>query len=176
MTSLALLCGAILPLILLAAAAASAVRGVDAVSVFTRGASNGIRTVAGLLPTLLGLLCAVYMLRACGLLDLISSGAEKLLSAFGLPGEIAPLILIRPFSGSGALAAAADIMETSGPDSLAGRIAAVMLGSSETTLYTANICFGAAGVRRTRYALPAAFVTELAAAAASCAAVLFFWG
>ncbi len=176
MTSLGMLCGAILPLILIVATVASAVRGVDAAGVFSKGVTTGLKTAVGLLPTLLGLLVAVYMLRASGILELLSDLAGWALGALGVPGEIAPIMLLRPFSGSGALATAAELMESLGPDSIPGRIAAVMLGSSETTVYTANIIFRSAKVGKTRYALPAALVTELVAGAASVALVCVWWG
>ena len=98
------------------------------------------------------------------------------MDALGVPASLTQLVLLRPFSGSGALAAAADVMQTAGADSLAGRMAAVMLASSETTLYTASVYFGAAGIRRTRYALAAAFAAEAAAFFASTALVRLFWG
>lgn len=175
MTSLALLCGCILPVILIVGAVGAALRGVDAVGAVAKGARLGMKTAAGIFPSLLGLLAAVYMLRACGLLDMLSLAAGQLLRKIGIPGELAPLLLIRPFSGSGALAAGAELMESAGPDSLCGRIAAVMLGSSETTLYTANVCLSAAGVKKSRYALCSALITELSAAAASCILCLLFW-
>lgn len=174
--TLGMLCGVILPLLILVAAVASAVRGVDAMDAVSHGAMTGLRVAAGILPGLVGLLVGVYMLRASGLLAVFSDGAGRLLSRVGLPGEIAPLLVVRPFSGSGAIATAAELMETHGPDSLVGRLAAVILGSSETTLYTANVCLNAAGVRRSRWALPVAMVTELAACGASAAAVLLMWG
>lgn len=176
MTSLGTLCGVILPLLILVAAVAAAVRGVDAMGAVSRGAAKGLKVAGEILPGLVGLMVGVYMLRASGLLELFSAGAERLLSLVGLPGEIAPLLLLRPFSGSGSIAAAAELMESVGPDSLTGRLAAVILGSSETTLYTANVCLCAAGVRRSRWAIPVALVTELAACAFACAVSLFLWG
>ncbi|MBR6772426.1 MAG: spore maturation protein [Clostridia bacterium] len=176
MTSLALLCGCILPVILVVCAVGAGFRGVDALGAVAKGAKSGMKTAAGIFPSLLGLLVAVYMLRACGILDIFADIAGRLLGSVGIPGELAPLLLIRPFSGSGALATGAELMEAAGPDSLCGRIAAVMLGSSETTLYTANICLSAAGVKKSRYALFAALITELSAAAASSVLCLLFWG
>ena len=176
MTSLAVLCGCILPLILILCAVGSAFRGVDAVGAVAKGARLGMKTAAGIFPSLLGLLIVVYMLRACGLLDMLSETGGQLLERLGIPGEIAPLLLIRPFSGSGALAAGAELMEAAGPDSLCGRIAAVILGSSETTLYTANLCLSAAGTRKSRYAVFAALITEISAAAAGCVLCILFWG
>ena len=86
-----------------------------------------------------------------------------------------PLVLLRPFSGSAALAVGADLMSTYGPDSLIGRTAAVMLGSTETTFYTISVYFGASGIRKTRYAIPAALIADLSGfVMASLTARLFF--
>ena len=79
----------------------------------------------------------------------------------GIPPEVAPLVLIRPLSGSAALAVGTDLMREYGVDSLIGRTAAVMLGSTETTFYTISVYFGASGVKKTRYALPAALIADL---------------
>ena len=176
MTSLALVCGCILPIILIVCAVGAAFRGVDAIGAVAKGARSGMKTAAEIFPSLLGLLVAVYMLKACGLLELISEGAESILGNIGIPGELAPLLLIRPFSGGGALATGAELMEAAGPDSLCGRIAAIMLGSSETTLYTANLCLSAAGVKKSGYAIPVGLITEFFAAAASCVLGILFWG
>jgi spore maturation protein B len=89
----------------------------------------------------------------------------------GIPPETAPLLLIRPLSGSGALAVANDIIRQNGADSTIGRIAAVMLGSTETTFYTVSVYLGAAGIKKSRYAVPAALMADIAAFAAAGIAV-----
>ena len=114
-----------------------------------------------ILPNLIVLLSGVYMLRSSGALDMITQLLTPLFSFFGIPPETAPLVLIRPLSGSAALAVAADIMGTYGVDSLIGRTAAIMLGSTETTFYTIAVYFGAAGVKKTRWAVPAALAADL---------------
>ena len=98
------------------------------------------------------------------------------LELLGIPPETAPLMLLRPISGSGAMAAASELMQSFGPDSYVGRTAAVMLGSTETTFYVVAVYFGAAGVRRTRWAVPAALCADLAGFAASALAVRLFFG
>lgn len=96
-------------------------------------------------------------------------------SLLGIPPETAPLVLIRPISGSAALAVGADLMANYGVDSVIGRTAAIMLGSTETTFYTVSVYFGAAGIRRTRYAVPAALLADLTGfCIASLTARLFF--
>ena len=100
------------------------------------------------------------MLNASGAVALLSDLLAPLLCFFGIPPETAMLVLIRPISGSAALAVGADLMTRYGVDSPVGRTAAVMLGSTETTFYTISVYFSAAGIRRTRYTLPAALFAD----------------
>lgn len=136
--------------------------GTDVYSALIDGAKKGLRVVADILPALLVLFPAIYALRASGLLDALTGLLSPALTVVGVPPETAPLMLLRPLSGSGAMAVAADIMQNCGADSLAGRTAAVMLGSSETTFYVISVYFGAAGIKRTRWAIPAAIAADLA--------------
>lgn len=145
----------------------------DALSI---GAKEGLDTLLGILPNLVGLMTAVYMLRASGLLELLGGLLEPFLVKLGIPPETAALLLIRPVSGSGALAIGSEIMASHGPDSYVGRVAAVMLGSTETTFYTIAVYFGAAGVRRTRYAIPAALIADLTGFMAAAFAVRLLMG
>ncbi len=137
-------------------------KGVDVFAALTRGAGDGLRVLRDILPALLILFPAIYMLRASGLLGALARLAQPLLTLLGIPEETAPLIFLRPFTGSGAMAAASDIIGHTGADSLAGRTAAVMLGSSETTFYVVSVYFGAAGVKKSRWAIPAAVCADLA--------------
>ena len=114
-----------------------------------------------LLPPLIVLLPAAAMLRASGVTERLASLLSPALSLVGLPPETAPILLLRPISGSAAMAAAADLMAAYGPDSRIGLVSAVMLGSTETTFYTISVYFGAAGVRGTRHAVPAALIADL---------------
>ena len=128
-------------------------------------------------PALVGLLTAVHMLRASGLLDWLAQALSPVLHLLGIPPETVGLMLIRPISGSGALGVGSELIQRYGPDSLIGRTAAVMLGSTETTFYTIAVYFGAAGIRNTRYAIPAALCADLCGfVAASWAVRLFFGG
>ena len=137
---------------LLAGAALYALRQrVDVFSALTQGAGEGLTVVIRILPALAALLTAVYMLRASGAMDALAAVLSPVLGALGIPPETAALLLVRPVSGSGALAVGSQLMEQYGPDSAVGRTAAVMLGCSETTFYTVAVYFGAAGIRRTRY-------------------------
>ena len=112
-------------------------------------------------------------LRRTGLSDI---PALPLMNAVGIPPEITPLMILRPLSGSGGLAVGAELMAEHGADSTVGRIASVMLGSSETTFYTVAVYYGAAGILKTRYTIPAALIADLAAFLASVLAVHLFFG
>lgn len=139
------------------------------------GAGDGLKLLVSLIPTLVLLLTAVTMLRASGAIEIMSHFLAPVFRFFGIPPETAILVLIRPISGSAALAVGADLMATYGVDSLIGRTAAVMLGSTETTFYTISVYFGSAGIKRTRYTIPAALIADLTGfAVASLAVRLFF--
>lgn len=125
------------------------------------GAAEGLRVLLRIFPHLLVLLTAVAMLRQSGALDALASWLRPALDAVGLPAEVLPLMLLRPFSGSGALAVGSELIAAHGPDSVAGRTAAVMLGCTETTFYTVTVYFGAAGIKRLRHTLPAALTADL---------------
>ena len=136
-------------------------RGVDVFSALTTGAGEGLSVILRILPPLVALLTAVYMLRASGALTLLTQALTPALTRIGIPPETVSLLLIRPVSGSGALAVGSEIMQTYGPDSTIGRTAAVMLGSTETTFYTIAVYYGAAGIRRTRHTIPAALAADV---------------
>ena len=125
------------------------------------GGAEGLRTAVSILPALVVLLTAVHMLKASGGVELLGGFLAPAFSFLGIPPETAVLVLIRPISGSAALAVGADLMARYGPDSPVGRTAAVMLGSTETTFYTISVYFGAAGIKKTRYAIPAALMADL---------------
>ena len=152
----------LIPLLLAGAALYALCRRVDVFSALTTGAGEGLSVVLRILPPLVALLTAVYMLRASGALELLTELLTPVLTFLGIPPETVGLLLIRPVSGSGALAVGSDIMQTYGPDSTIGRTAAVMLGSTETTFYTVAGYYGAAGIRRTRHTIPAALAADIA--------------
>ena len=159
----------LIPLLLAGAALYALCRRVDVFSALTTGAGEGLSVVLRILPPLVALLTAVYMLRSSGALELLTELLTPVLTFLGIPPETVGLLLIRPVSGSGALAVGSDIMQTYGPDSTIGRTAAVMLGSTETTFYTVAVYYGAAGIRRTRHTIPAALAADIAGfLAAAC--------
>lgn len=164
------------PLILAAAGIHAIVSGTDAFPALCRGAMQGLVTLKDMLPTLVVLFPAVYMLRASGALDALSALLEPVMAYIGVPAQTVPLALLRPISGGAAAAAAADIIKSSGADSLAGRTAAVMIGSSETTFYVISVYFGAAGIKNTRHAVPAALLADIAVFLLSAWVCRLFWG
>lgn len=151
-------------------------RRVDVYAALTQGAGQGLGVLLKIVPALIGLLTAVYMLRASGALELAARLLGPALTRLGIPPETVGLLLVRPVSGSAALGVGAELIATYGPDSRVGRTAAVMLGSTETTFYTIAVYFGAAGVHRTRYAVPAALCADLVGFTASAFAVRLLFG
>lgn len=133
----------------------------DVYALLTQGAEEGLKMLFSIAPPILILLTAISMLRTSGGMELLTRWLSPLFSLLGIPPETAPLVLIRPFSGSAALAVGTELMATYGVDSLIGRTAAVMLGSTETTFYTISVYFGAAKINKTRYAIPAALIADL---------------
>lgn len=138
-------------------------KGVDVFDVFLLGAKDGLQTSLKLLPTLIGLIVAVSMVRASGLLELFSSLLAPLAQKAGVVPEILPLALLRPISGSGASAYTLSLLQQFGPDSETGKIASVLSSSTETTFYAVAVYFGACGYKRLRYTLPAALLGDAAA-------------
>ena len=151
----------IIPLILAICALLTLRKKENAYDLLVEGAGNGLRLMKNIAPALVILLSSVYMLRSSGLLEQFEQLLCPILKKAGIPVETVLLILIRPISGSAALAIGTELILTHGPDSLVGRTAAVMLGSTETTFYTISVYFGACGIRKTRYAIPAALIADL---------------
>ncbi len=151
-------------------------RRVDVYGALSSGAEDGLRVMLRILPSLIGLLTAVGMFRASGALEWLTGICAPAMEAAGIPPELTPLMLIRPVSGGGALAVGSELMATYGPDSYVGRVAAVMLGSTETTFYTVAVYFGAAGIVRTRHAIPAALCADLTGFFMAALTVRLFFG
>lgn len=150
----------IVPAILLLAAVLALRRKENSYQILLDGAADGLRLIKSIVPALVLLLTAVTMLKASGAMQIISTTLAPLFRFFGIPPETALLVLVRPISGSAALAVGADLMAEYGVDSTIGRTVAVMLGSTETTFYTISVYFGAAGIEKTRYTLPAALIAD----------------
>ncbi len=136
---------------------------------FLCGAKRGATSCFSILPALIGLIVAVSMLRASGFLDFLSGILAPLLKHIGLTTDVLPLALLKSVSGSGALAMVKSIFEASGVDSYSGRLASVMLGSSETTFYALAVYFGITKVKNTRYTVFSAVVADIIGI---CAAII----
>ncbi len=128
--------------------------------VFLVGAKEGIDIVISIFPTLIGLFLAIGALRSSGILDCMINFITPLLNKFNFPTEIMPLALIRPISGSSSIAVATDIMKTFGVDSQIGFLAAVIMGSTETTLYTIAVYTSSIGIKKTRFVLWASLIAD----------------
>ena len=151
----------IVPLILLLTGCYGLCKKENTYELLLRGGRDGLKLLYTIAPSLVFLLTAVHMLRSSGAMELFSKYFAPVFSVFGIPPETAMLVLIRPMSGSAALAVGAELMAEHGVDSQIGRTVAVMLGSTETTFYTVSVYFSAAGIQKTRYTLPAALFADL---------------
>ena len=165
----------LVPALLFAACAVALGRKEQSYDLMQTGAAEGLRLLLSLIPTLILLLTAVTMLRASGAFHLLSRLFAPCFRIFGIPPETAILVLIRPISGSAALAVGAELMRQYGVDSQIGRTAAVMLGSTETTFYTVSVYFGACGIRKTRYTIPAALIADLTGFVMAAVSVRLFF-
>ena len=150
----------LIPGLMIVTACAALAKRQDVYGALLEGGLDGLKLLVTIVPALVVLLTAVHMLRASGAIELLTKWLSPVAAAVGIPAETLPLVLLRPISGSAALAVGADLMSVHGPDSLIGRTAAVMLGSTETTFYTISVYFGAAGVKKTRYTIPAALSAD----------------
>lgn len=145
--------------------------GRDVFSDFLEGAKQGMQTLAGIAPATFALCFALAFFRSSGALDLLCHALAAPLALLGLPAETAPLVLMRPVSGAGASTLFHSILQTVGPDSFAGRVASVLMGASDTTLYTLTLYFSQTRVKTQRGALTAALIGDLAAFCSAAAAV-----
>lgn len=142
---------------------------------FIDGAKDGLKTAVGILPTLIGLMCGVNVLRASGFLDAVSELFRTFLKPLGIETELVPLSIIKLFSSSAATSLLLDLYKKFGTDSRIGLTASLILSSTETVFYTMSVYFLAAKVSRTRYTLAGALTATLAGITASIAIVHLFW-
>ena len=166
----------IVPLLLLAASLLALRKKENTYDLLLQGGAEGLRLLLTITPALVILLTAIPMLRASGAVEMLSTVVAPLFRLVGIPPETSMLVLIRPISGSAALAVGAELMAEYGPDSAIGRTVAVMLGSTETTFYTISVYFGAVGIKKTRYALPAALFADFVGFFMASLTVRLFYG
>ena len=150
-----------MPLIILFIVVFGLIKKGEVYQPFVAGASDGLKTLAEIIPSIVGILVAVEMLKSSGAVEMIAHALSPVLKIIGMPADIIPLAFLRPFSGSGSVSIVGEIMKTQGPDSYAGRIASVMMGSTETTFYTVALYYGAAKVKNIRHTLHAALLADL---------------
>lgn len=134
---------------------------------FIKGAEDGFHVVKGIMPTLIGLMVAIGVLRASGTLDLLSSMLKPLVEQFHFPSELVPLVVVKMFSSSAATSLLLDIYKSFGPDSYLGRLSSILMSCSETIFYTLSVYFMTAKVKKTRYTLAGALVATLSGVIAS---------
>lgn len=134
---------------------------VDVFGEFTDGAKENLKSAFDILPALIALMTAIGMFKASGGLELISSAMAPITEFLGFPRECIPLALIRPVSGSGALAVFESILTEVSPDSFSGRVASVVIGSTETTFYTVAVYYGITKVKKTKHAIASSLTADL---------------
>ena len=151
----------IIPVTILFIVVFGCLQKVDIYEVFLEGAKEGLKTVVEILPTLIGLITAVEVMRAGGLLALLTALIRPLTELVGFPAELAPLSFVRLVSSSAATGLLLDLFAEYGPDSFLGRAASVMMSCTETVLYTMSLYFLSIGIRKTRWTLPCAILANL---------------
>ncbi len=151
----------IIPLFIALVLVVALYRRVNVFDAFIDGAREGFKMSVRLIPFLVGMLVAIGLFRDSGVMDILIKLITPVLTRLNIPAEIIPLAIMRPVSGSASLALTADMLQRDGPDSLLGRMASTMLGSTETTLYVLTVYFGAVGIYRTRHALTVGLLADL---------------
>ncbi|WP_152393999.1 spore maturation protein [Paenibacillus guangzhouensis] len=136
-------------------------RKVPVYETFVDGAKDGFDTAIQIIPHLVGMMVAISVFRASGAMDLMVGFVRPLFDAMGIPSEVLPLGLLRPITGAGSLAFTTDLIQQFGPDSLIGRMASTIQGSTDTTIYVLTVYFGAVGIKKGRYALKVGLLSDL---------------
>ncbi len=158
-----------LPAIILLILTMGLIKKVPIYEVFTDGAKDGFKVAINIIPYLVAIIVAISMFRASGILETIQLLFSGFLNKLNIPADVLPLMIVRPLSGSAALGVFSDIANTLGPDSYATKLAAIMVGSSETTFYVLAVYFGAVGISKIRYALIVGLLADfIGIAAAIC--------
>lgn len=153
----------------------AAIKKINVFDSFVTGAKQGFDVSISIIPYLIAMMVAIGMLRASGFFELAFSFLAPPLRAMGMPPELLPLALIRPFSGSAATGVMAELIHEHGGNSFIAKTAATMMGSTETTFYVVAVYFGAAGIRRTRHAIPAGLLADLAGVVAAVLVCNYFF-
>lgn len=152
---------AILPVVTAAILIFGMVRGIKVFDCFVTGAARGLQSAVKLLPPLMGLVLGVTMLRQSGALDVITKVLEPIGRFTGIPADVLPLTVLSPISGSGSLTMYEQILKNFGPDSDVGRIASIIMGSTETTFYAVTVYYGSVGIKKSGCTVPAALLADM---------------
>lgn len=165
----------LLPLLLITLLLWALYKKVPVFTAFLEGAANSLPLLGKILPSMGVMLVAICVLRDSGVLEAFAQWISPLCEKVGLPPALVPLLLLRPLSGSGASAALADLYARYGADSFTGYLGGILMGSTETILYTLGVYFGGVSITDSRYTLPAALlVTLVAALSGLCFGTLFY--
>lgn len=148
---------------------------IDVYDAFVEGAKDGMKTVLKIMPTLVGLMVAVGILRASGALDMLSNLVSPVTEKMGYPGDAVPLTFMRLISSSASTGILLDLFKTYGPDSFIGRFVSVMMCSTETVFYTMSVYFMAVNITKTRYTLTGALIANFAGVIASLWITNYLW-
>lgn len=150
----------VLPSVIVLIVLYASFKGIKVFDCFLEGAKNGLKTVVSILPSLVGLIVAVTMLRLSGGIDFIAFLFSPIAKLTGIPKEVIPLAVLNPISGGASLSMFEDILKTYGPDSYVGMVASVMIGATETTFYAVTVYYGAVNVKKTRHTIPSALAAD----------------
>ena len=167
MNAMAHLSDIIIPILIFFIVGYGFVSRVKVYETFLKGAKDGLKIVVDIVPTLIGLLVAVGMLRASGFFEMLGTLLGPAAAAVGLPAQLMPLLVVKLFSSSASTGLVLDIFRTSGPDSYAGMLTSILMSCTETVFYTMSVYFLAAKVTKTRFTLTGALLATLAGTAAS---------
>lgn len=163
----------IVPVVVMLIAGYALYRKTDIFSAFIEGAEEGLRSAVSIFPALCFLMTAIGMLRQSGMIEMLTNSLDPFIQKIGFPSEVLPLAILRPFSGSGALGFYEELCETVKTGSFPEKVASVLMGGSETTFYTIAVYYGAIGIKKSRNTVPAALISDIAAAILSVFAVNF---
>ncbi len=176
MTILQVISIAAIPALIVFILTYAALKGVKIYEVFVEGAKEGFQVAVRIIPYLVAMLVAIGIFRAGGAMEMLGMLVGPITNLIGMDPEVLPLAILRPLSGSGALGVMSELVTTHGPDSLIGRMASVMMGSTETTFYVMAVYFGSVSVYRTRHAIPGGLIADVVGLIAAVFVTNLFFG
>ena len=165
-----------IPLVLLLFLGWGILKKVKVYEMFVEGAKDGFTVAVKIIPYLVAMLVAIWIFRASGGLELLTTVLAPLTTLIGMPPETLPMALMRPLSGSGSLGIMTELMKVHGPDSFIGILVSTMYGSSETTFYVLAVYFGSVGIKNTRHAVPVGIIADVAGMLAAVGIVHLLFG